>query len=213
MHEVDLSEGMSPMKIRRGHRSDVNFSRNHGVTVTAEPGIDEWRRFRRMYLLEGRRMAAPQQGWNFFLHMHEKLHDWTHLFIARNAEGREIGGIFSLDDGSMAFARHAAYGTDEARRLRVGNLLVYHMMQEAAERGCHSMSLGMSWVEDRGLIHNKRGFRASCDPVWLYVMALSGQPSAPGSYFKGFSLSKVAWRLMPLPVLEHAGRLVTRWIC
>jgi dTDP-4-amino-4,6-dideoxygalactose transaminase/GNAT superfamily N-acetyltransferase len=213
MQEVDLTEGIGPNKIRRGHRRDIKFARDHGVTVTAESGLEHWRRFRRMYLKEGRRKAAPQQGWNFFRNMHAMLPDWSHLFLARDAEGQEIGGVFSLDDGERAFARHGAYSTETAKRLRVGKLLISHLLVEAAGRGCQSMSLGMSWVGDHGLIQNKEGFQAVSHPVWLYVLPLRNQPPAPGSYFEGFSLAKTIWRRMPLPVLERAGRLITHWIC
>ncbi len=213
VHEVDLSEGVRLKKLRKGHRTDIAFARNRGVTVTPEPDLAAWKRFRRMYLVEGQRMSAPQQGWNYFRNLHAQLPDWCRLFLARSAEGGELGGLLNMDDGRRAFSRHAAYGTEEARRLRAGKILVFHGLQEAAERGCQSMSLGITWVGDPGLIENKEGFRAVRHPVWLYVLPLRGRPPAPGSYFEGYAWAKALWRRTPLPVLEWAGRLVTRWIC
>src|SRR5262249_26901381 len=57
-------------QIRRNHQRSVRRAREHGVSITEGETLEELKMFRRLYLIEGRRLGAPQAGWNFFENLH-----------------------------------------------------------------------------------------------------------------------------------------------
>lgn len=205
-------DGLDEKHIRRNHRRNIRYAREQGVTVSECSGLDELGQFRRLYLAEGRQLGAPQAGWNFFENLHHLANPYYRLYLAWLGE-RCIGGLLVLDDGKTVFARYAAYSTSEALALHVSNALYWEAMSTAAQRGCRSYNCGISWQGDSGLIHWKEGWGGKTSPACVYVLPLGGEAPQAGSYFEGFQLAKAVWRRLPLPVVDLAGRVVTRWIC
>ena len=199
-------------RIRRNHRRNIRYAREKGVSVSECNSLDELRIFRRLYLAEGRDLGAPQAGWNFFENLHRFANSYYRLYLAW-MDGRCIGGLLVLDDGKTVFARYAAYSTPEALALHVSNVLYWEAMSTAAQRGCKSYNCGISWQGDSGLIHWKDGWSGTTRPAYVYVLPLRSEAPQAGAYFEGFHLAKAIWRKLPLPVVDLAGRIVTRWIC
>lgn len=205
-------KGLDFKRVRRGHRRNVVYAGNHGVAISEGGFLSDLKMFRRMHLIEGRELGAPQAGWNFFENLHHLARSSYRLLLAW-LEDRCLGGLLTVDDGRVVFARYGAYSSPEALRLYVGKALLWQAISDAAQRGCLSFNLGISWCRDSGLIHNKEGWNGVTRPVYIYVYPLRTQAPVPGSYFEGFTLAKAIWRRLPLPVVDWAGRMVTRWIC
>jgi hypothetical protein len=206
-------EGLELRQMRKGHREEARYALRRGVTLHQCDSMRDLATFRSMYLQEGRKLGTPQAGWNFFRHLHEQAWPRCKLVLARAADDRCLGGLLTLDDGRVMFARYGAYSTPEAFKLRVSKALFWHAMVEGSARGCKSFNFGITWAGDEGLIRFKEGWNATSRPVYQYVYPLRARPPSPGDYLGGFSLAKAVWRRLPLPVVEYAGRLVTSWIC
>jgi hypothetical protein len=199
-------------QIRRNHQRSVKSAREHGVWITEGETLEELKMFRRLYLIEGRRLGAPQAGWNFFENLYRFARTRYRLLLAWSANVC-LGGLLTLDDGRTVFARCGAYSSPTALNLRAGAALRWRAMSDAAQSGCSFFNHGVSWRGDAGLIHYKEGWQGTTCPVYLYIHPLRSKPSAPGNYFEGFSVAKSIWRRLPLPVVDWAGRIVTRWVC
>jgi len=206
-------ENLRLRQMRKGHREEARYALRRGVTLEDVRGLEQLATFRRMYLAEGRSLGTPQAGWNFFRHLHAKAWDHCRLLLARAEDGRCLGGLLTLDDGRIVFARYGAYSTPEAFKLRVGKALFWRAMQDASERGCKSLNFGITWAGDKGLLRFKEGWNGQSRPVHQYVHPIRSRPPSPGDYLGGFSLAKAVWRRLPLPVAERLGRVVTSWIC
>ncbi len=198
--------------IRRNHQRSVRRARELGVTITEAESVEELKMFRRMYLVEGRRLGAPQAGWNFFENLHRYARTRYRLLLAWAARVC-IGGLLTLEDSRTVFARCGAYSSETSLNLNVGSALRWRAMLDAAQRGHQFFNHGVSWRGDAGLIHYKEGWRGSTCPVYLYIYPLRSKPSAPGKYFEGFSMAKAIWRRLPLAVVDRAGSVVTHWVC
>lgn len=197
--------------VRRGHRRNIASALEAGLQLAETRSADDLARFRGMYLRENRDLGAPQAGRRYFEAMHRHLGEGLRLFLARLA-GEVVGGILTLDDGRTCFARCAVQGSPAVRALHVGKAQIFHGMRAAAERGCTLYNLGISWVGDAGLLASKEGWRGETVPVRLAVLPIAKAGPAPGGYFEGYGLAKAVWRRLPLPLAEHLGGWVTRWV-
>src|SRR5262249_912343 len=198
-------------QIRRNHQRSVRRAREHGVSITEGETLEELKMFRRLYLIEGRRLGAPQAGWNFFENLHRFARARYRLLLAWLSNVC-LGGLLTLDDGRTVFARCGAYNSPAALNLGVGSALRWRAMFDAAQRGCRFFNHGVSWRSDAGLIHYKEGWQGTSRPVRLYIYSIRSKPSAPGKYFEGFSLAKAVWRRLPLPAVDWMGRIITQWV-
>ena len=145
-------EGLDFKQIRRNHRRNILHAIEHGVSISEGKTLDDLEAFRRIYLIEGRKLGAPQAGWNFFKNLHCLARSRYRLFLAR-LSNRCLGGLLTLEDGRTVFARCLAHSSREAVELHAGKLLYWRAMCDAAQRGCQSFNFGISWHLDSGLIH------------------------------------------------------------
>jgi hypothetical protein len=199
-------------KIRRNHRRNIKAATEAGLSITDAPGLPELRMFRRMYLIEGRRLGAPQAGWRFFEHLHNLPELGCRLFLAW-LNGNCIAGLLLIDDGRTVFSRCGAFSSPEALAVHAGRALYWRAMTDAASRGCTTFNLGITWDQDHGLIHDKEGWNAVTRVAHVYVYPIRSRPPSAGGYFEGFQLAKTVWRNLPLPIVDWAGAAVTRWVC
>jgi len=204
-------EHMSLTMVRRNHRRRLLAAEEQGVHVRAADSTDDLRVFRELYRREGRELGAPQAAWRFFSSVRRQTGPLYRLYLAER-EGRIIGGLYTLGDRHMCFARNAAYATSEARAVDAGRALYWHAINDATRRGVRWFNCGLSWVRDTGLIQWKEGWGGATHPVCMYVLSLRGQPPSPGAYFEGYRAAKAVWRHLPLPLVDFLGHQVTRWV-
>jgi len=204
-------QGLDIMSLREGHRKELKKALASGVRIEGDSTLSGLNAFWKLYRLDGRELGGPRAGWRYFSSLYHHAGDRYRLWLAR--EGSDcIGGLVTLDDGAMLFARNGAYSSPRAKAVRLGRALIWHSMIDAASRGCSSYDLGVSWVEDKGLIEFKEGWHGVTRPVRAYVLSIkSGAPQA-GRYFEGYRLAKAVWRKLPIAVVDRLGHQITRWI-
>ncbi|MDQ3698045.1 MAG: GNAT family N-acetyltransferase [Gemmatimonadota bacterium] len=207
-------DGIELRTIRRGHRRTIRYAEEQGVTVRESRSLADLYLFQRLYLASGRAIGAPQAGRRYFESLHRHAAANYRLYLA-SAGGRVLGGMVTVGDERVTYARHAAYGSPEAMALHVGTVLCWRGIHDAAAEGVERFNCGISWERDNGLIQWKEGWGGETVPVRLYTLPVRGAPPLPrpGDYLGGFGLARAVWRRLPLPVAELGGNLVTRWIC
>lgn len=203
---------MDPKSLREGHGRYVHYAQQRGVEILEKDRLEDLLLFRRLYAKENKEKGSPVAGEGFFRAWFHHMSHHIHLLLAYH-DGSLIGGLATVDDGRSVFARCGAYGSPRARELHLANALLWRAMTNAAQRGCRSFNLGISWVGDKGLIRYKEGWNGITTPVYLYVHSFGSRPPAPGAYFEGFQLAKAIWRRLPLPLVDWLGHQVTRWVC
>ena len=204
--------GLNFNKLREGHRKDLDKALTSGVRIARDSTLSGLNSFWMLYRLDGRALAGPQAGWRYFDSLYRNAGDRYRLWLAR--EGSDcIGGLVTLDNGAMVFARNGAYSSPRAKAVRLGRALIWQSMMDAASRGCSHYDLGISWVADKGLIDFKEGWRGITQPVRAYVLPIKSNAPQPGSYFEGYQLAKAVWRRLPIPIVDRLGHQITRWIC
>lgn len=203
---------LSLLQMRKGHREYVEYGPKRGLTVDAAPSLEELRTFYRMFLVEKRAMGSPQAGWRFFENLHGVPRLGYRLLLARHG-GVCLGGLLTLADERLTYARYVAIDRQEGQRLHAIKALLWQAMQQAAADGSREFDFGISWQGDTGGIRFKEGWNGTTQPVYLYVHPLRSKPPAPGGYFEGFRVAKAVWRKLPLGVADWVGHQVTRWVC
>ncbi|HSK18805.1 MAG TPA: GNAT family N-acetyltransferase [Longimicrobiales bacterium] len=198
--------------VRRNHRRGIRSAEEQGVTITESRTREDLRRFVQLYVEEGRALGAPQAGRRFFDALHRHASDLYRLYLAR-VQGVVVGGLVTVGDGRVTYARHAAYSSPAALAHHAGTALYWRAISDAASAGVTHFNCGISWEGDTGLIHWKEGWSGETVPVRLYALGVRGTLHPPGDYLGGYGRMKAVWRRLPLPAAELGGHLVTRWIC
>lgn len=209
---VDLT-AIEYSRLRKTRRQEIRYAENRDIRIESCTSVDALREFRNLYIQENRAKGSPQAGWRYFQAIRDHLPDNYHLLLARRADNSALAGYLTIDDGRTAFARAAAYGSQEASRLQLSKSLNWKAMTAARERGCREFNLGITWVNAKGLIAFKESWGGITRPVHQYVYAIKGKPPSPGDYFGGYSFAKAVWRRLPLPIVNMLGAQVSRWIC
>lgn len=215
--DTQLSKTIVPLQdlnirsLREGHRKELKKALASGVRIERDSSLNGLHAFWKLYRLAGRELAGPQAGWRYFNSLYRNAGNRYRLWLAHDASDC-IGGLVTLDNGSMVFARNGAYSSPRAKEVRLGRALIWQSMIDAAARGCNSYDLGISWVHDKGLIDFKEGWHGITQPVRAYVLPINASAPAPGSYFEGYRLAKAVWRRLPIPIVDRLGHQITRWI-
>jgi Acetyltransferase (GNAT) domain len=204
-------QGLDIRNLREGHRKELRKAMAAGTRIERDPTLEGLRVFWNLYRLEGRQLGGPRAGWRYFCSLYNHAGDRYRLWLAR--EGPDcIGGLLTLDDGAMLFARNGAYTNPRAKAARLGRALIWQSMVDAASRGCSRYDLGISSVEDKGLVEFKEGWQGITQPVMAYVLPVKSTAPQAGSYFEGYQLAKAVWRGLPMPIVDRLGHQITRWI-
>lgn len=204
-------QGLDIKGLREGHRKELRKALASGVRIERDSTLKGLDTFWKLYRLDGRELGGPQAGWRYFSSLYSNAGDQYRLWLAREASDC-IGGLITLDDGAMVFARNGSYSSPRAKAVRLGRALIWHSMVDAASRGCSRYDLGISWVRDKGLIDFKEGWQGVTQPVRAYVLPIKSCAPQPGSYFEGYQLAKAVWRRLPIPIVDRLGHQITRWI-
>jgi hypothetical protein len=203
--------GFDMKSLRKGHKLELKKVLASDLRVEQDGTLQGLRTFWKLYRIDGRELAGPQAGWQYFDSLYHNAGSRYRLWLAHKGSDC-IGGLVTLDNGMTVFARNGAYSSPQARTERVTRALHWHSMVDAAARGCSSYDYGISWVLDKGLIDFKEGWKGITRPVSAYVLPLKSSAPSPGGYFEGYQFAKAIWRKLPIPIVDRLGHQITRWI-
>jgi CelD/BcsL family acetyltransferase involved in cellulose biosynthesis len=192
-------------------RTHIRQAERRGVTVRrAEQPEDLLGIFYRLHLRTRRRLGVPVQPRRFFRMLWENvISTGLGLVLIAEAAGQPVAAAVVLAWNGTMIGKFIA-SDEEAWPLRPNNMLVWHAVQAASERGCRWFDFGRTDASNTGLRAYKHSWGAVEEPL---VYATLGANPEPGSHGNGMASRMLgcAIRYGPLLVCRASGETLYRY--
>ncbi|MDR2017838.1 MAG: GNAT family N-acetyltransferase [Syntrophobacterales bacterium] len=213
-HRLQLGAGFERVLsgLRDSTRRNIRRAEREGVKTEILTSLDAIGQFYRLHCGTRKRLGVPPQPWIFFRNIHKHLINTEYGFVILATFEDEIvaGAVF------FHFGRNAIYKYGVSRKsyqsLRANNLIIWKAIKWYLDNGYKSLSFGRTDIQNEGLRQFKKGWGTDEYPMKYYrydverCKFLSETDRRQGTRFTGLL------RMMPIPVLRMAGRLVYRHI-
>jgi CelD/BcsL family acetyltransferase involved in cellulose biosynthesis len=188
-------------------RRNVRKAQRTGVTIRHAQRQDDIGQFYALHLRTRQRQGVPVQPRRYFRLLSELIIVNGHgtLLLAEYGGKAVAGAVFLLGGRTVTYK----YGASDPAHwgLYPNNLLLWHAMGWAAERGCTRFDWGRSGVEDGGLRRFKSSLGGQERPL-RYTRIPDGKPEVGG--WAPRLLRPVLTR-SPAAVCRAAGELLYRY--
>jgi CelD/BcsL family acetyltransferase involved in cellulose biosynthesis len=188
-------------------RRNVRKAQRTGVTIRHAQGQDDVAQFYALHLRTRQRLGVPVQPRRYFRLLSELMITNGHgtLLLAEYGGKAVAGAIFLLGGRTVTYK----YGASDPAHwgLYPNNLLMWHAMGWAAERGSTRFDWGRSGVEDAGLRHFKASLGGQ-ERLLCYTRIPDGEPEVGGW---GPRLLRPVLTRSPAAVCRAAGELLYRY--
>ncbi len=195
-----------PRKARAAARQGRD---RHGLTATF--GVEQLDSFYALYVRSIRRLGSPPYSKRFLGALLAAFGERADVLMVR--EGRQPrAGLIAIRFRDEMFAYVS--GTDERyAHLQTNNFMYLVLMEEAVRQGLRVFDFGRSRKDNPGPYAFKcnQGFEPRELPYRIRLRPGEKPPNVTPSN-KVFSLPRMLWRRLPMPVVRSLGSLVTRWI-
>ena len=202
-----------PEKVWKGFRSEirnrVRKAEKSGLEVE-QGGAEFLPDFYRVYRTHMRELGTPAHPLRFLQEVLQAFPEATRLFLVK-LDGETVGGMFVLLHRNVAINMWAscltAYG-----KLSPNNLLYWHAIKFAAERGFEWFDFGRS-VRDSGPFVFKKRWGTEHRPLYYhyFLNKIARVPEAPGTN-AGENWFANVWKRLPQPVTNHLGPVIRKHI-
>lgn len=152
-HRLDLSQGEERLfeNMDGSVRQAVRKAERGGVIVEVSQSAEALREYYFLQCLTRKRHGLPPQPWRFFLNIWRHILSQNQGVVALGASGgAKIAGAVYFFLGGRAIYK---YGASDLRQqhLRPNNLVMWEAMKWLARRGCSSLHLGKTSLDNDGL--------------------------------------------------------------
>lgn len=201
-------------RLRGSARRNIKTAQREGVRVDFRTDESAVHRF---YDLHARVRTAKYrllpQPRAFFAELWQQFAPEGRIRVALAVHGdQDIGGILLLDWGETTYYKFNASSADQLR-LRPNDLLLWSVVRDAATRGLEAVDLGISDLDQEGLVRYKSKFATHEGRVRSYV-ANPGGDERPELRRLFTDLSRLlADPQLPPEVAAEGGRLLYRYFC
>lgn len=172
---LDGDENAAFALFSRMHQRNVRRAEQSGLSVVRDDSVAGIARFYGLHLRTRRRLGAPVQPRRFFDLLHNRFiqQGLGFLLLAYDDLVPVAGAVF-LQWGQTLIYK---YGASDPHywHLRPNNLLLWAAIRWACRSGCHTLDLGRTDLDDRGLREFKRGWGAK-EEVLAYSVFGDGRP-------------------------------------
>ncbi len=214
-HEISVTADEDELWSRLGgsSRRNVRKARDGGVEIAVHDDIAAMRRFYDLHVgVRVGKYGLLPQPWEFFESIHREFAavDGVRVVMARH-DDRDIAGIVVLLWDGVAYYKFNASAADQLS-LRPNDLLMWSTMLLAREEGCRSLDLGVSDLDQEGLVRYKRKFATLEDRVTTW--STPADPSEAARLLRGTFTdltSLLTDPTLPDHVAPEAGRLLYRY--
>jgi CelD/BcsL family acetyltransferase involved in cellulose biosynthesis len=198
-------------RFRRAVRQQIRQAEQRGVTVrrgTKPEDLTEV--FYRLHLRTRRRLGVPVQPRRFFRMLWDSMigPGLGLVFIAEAAGGPVAAQVCLAWNGTMIGKFSAS--DDRAWSLRPNDLIVWHSIQTAFERGCRRLDMGRTDAANEGLRAFKRSWGSVEEPLVYGSLGVGPEPATPGNGRAGHVLASVI-RRGPLALCRATGEALYRY--
>lgn len=184
-----------------------------GVRVRAAESEDDLRHWYRLYLETMRWHGMPPRPYALFAALWHVVRPrgFMELLLAERDGTRLLAGSIFLHAG-----RTAIYAFNGRRRddldFRPNDVIMWHAIHRACERGCVRLDLGETGERDQGLIDFKRKWGAEEKWLYRYYFPSSRRRERFASGVGDSRLGVAVWRRVPLDATALVSRVVYRYL-
>ena len=192
----------------------VSKAMREGVAVRDATGLDDVRRWHRLYLDTMRHHVVPPRSRRFFEGLWEELapRGMVRLLLAER-DGDLLAGAVVVTLGATAFYLFNGVRRDSFA-LRPNDVLQWRAIHDCAEAGIARYDLGEVVEHHAGLAEFKRKWGADAVRLHRWYHPAPAEAPDPGDGAPGrlTSAAHRAWQRVPLGATARAGDLAYRWL-
>jgi CelD/BcsL family acetyltransferase involved in cellulose biosynthesis len=192
-------------------RTHIRQAERRGVTVRRSASPEDLLDvFYGLHVRTRRRLGVPVQPRRFFRMLWESLvSPGLGMVLVAEASGQPVAaGVVLAWNGTMTGKFIASDAG--AWSLRPVNLIVWHAVQAACERGCRWFDFGRTDAQNEGLRAHKRSWGAVEEPLVYGTLGGRPEPAASGNGIAGQLLASVI-RHGPLVLCRATGEALYRY--
>jgi len=215
-HDIDVPPNDSETLFAGLHsqvRQNIRRGRRAGIEVELRGDLEAVRLFYELHV--GVRTAKYRllpQPYSFFEALHRIFGARDELKVAlARLDGEVIAGIVYIENGSTLYYKFNA-SRAEGQSVRPNEPLLWAGMEHCIERGLGAIDLGVSDIDQPGLVRYKRKFTANEQEV--VTLSTPNSPSAASAELRatlGHLTSLLTDPRVPPSVAEEAGALLYRY--
>jgi Acetyltransferase (GNAT) domain len=147
-----------------------------GVKTVVGTDLGMVRAYYRLHCLTRRRQGGPPQPFAFFAAIQRRLLEAGCGFVVLATEnGAPVAGAVYLTFGGQAVYKFGASDPDRLKN-RPNQLVMWTGLRESARRGCRTLNMGRTSLDNEGLAQFKRGW--GCVSSYLAYHAFNLQNSS-----------------------------------
>lgn len=196
-------------------RQNIRKGRRAGIEVEMRSDLDAVRQFFDLHVgVRTRKYRLLPQPYRFFEAIHESFSDQDRIRVAlAKLEGRVVAGIVYLECGDTLYYKFNASDAGELK-VRPNELLIWAGIEHCISRGLHGIDLGVSDVDQPGLVRYKRKFAQREQEVVTLDRPPAGEPDARVADLRA-SFGRLTELLtderVPASIAEEAGAVLYRY--
>lgn len=212
-HVITLEEdaGQVYKRIRRQVRQQIQQAEKMGVKVreATEPG-DLTDVFYRLHVRNRRRIGVPVQPRRLFRMLWESvISPGLGIVFVAEAEGQPLAAQVCMAWNGTMIGKYSA-SDERAWSLRPNDLIIWHSIKTACERGCLWLDMGRTDDDNQGLRAFKRSWGAAEQPLVYSALGGKPEPALAGTGRAGQLLASVI-RHGPPVLCRAAGEALYRF--
>jgi CelD/BcsL family acetyltransferase involved in cellulose biosynthesis len=206
---LDPDAGVLLNGLTKGKRRDVRAAQRLGLTVRrAQTERDLTESYFDLHLRTRRRLGVPSQPRHFFRLLWQQLIEPGRGFVLMADDGRmPVAGAVFLTANRTVIYKYAA--SDPTRGGLPADLLLWHAVSEACERGFTTFDFGRSELGAQGLRRYKDRWGAVERPLVYSVVGEHAEREAGPSPGGGLTAGLI--RRAPVWVARVSGELLYRY--
>jgi hypothetical protein len=190
-------------------RTAIRKAIGAGVKVETSPSLDAVRSFYRLNAITRRAHGLPPQPMAFFENLHRHIIDRdAGIIVQALVEGQPAAACVYLYRGDRGVYKYGA-SDKKFQRLRVNDLVMWEGIRWLTARGCTTMSMGKTAIDNEGLRRFKLGWGAEESELRYFKFDIrAGAFVADKDAIAGWH--NALFRVMPGAVSRVVGALLYR---
>ena len=212
-HTVDLSEGEEKVfaNFKSSVRRNIKKAEQQELRLDICHSVDSVKRFYHLQCRTRKRHGLPPQPYTLFKNIHKHiLSNDAGFVILASDKGTTIAGAVFFHYGRTGTYK---YGASDMiyQHLRPNELIMWEAMKWYTQNGFTSLSLGKSEPQNEGLRRYKSGLGGREETVKYYKYDVACE-SFVKEHSKTRGFHNRIFRVLPIPVLKIAGRLLYKHV-
>ena len=205
--QIEREPGLNLVAFDPALRRAIRKAEKAGLTVAVETNSEAMRTFFALHCQTRRKHGVPPQPVEFFERIQQHVIALGQGMVVTASLGdRPVAAAVFFILGKRAVYKFGA-SASEFLSLRGNNLVMWEAIRELSRRGAESLDFGRTSKDNEGLRRYKAGFGAAEREIAVCRYDFRARSFVPGRD-RAHGWHNRVFRLLPLPLLRLAGRLL-----